>query len=125
MVSTPIYLFRDSHFAPTGDTLVCLGQREVIEAALGPGRVQALFKGAVTFWDQTADQNYLGVWGNRNASRLRRLLGEHGVEILIRRTAPPHSRLRYYSTQDSEKRLLKRNRRNSWKPSTNSDILSK
>ena len=93
-----VYLFRDS-FAPAGNTVVCVGEKERIETALGSGQIKTLFHGEAVYTNAAIKQDYLGVWGTRNASRLRRLLREQGVELIIQRTRPPDTRLRYYTTQ--------------------------
>ena len=97
-----IYLFRDS-FAPAGNSVVCVGEKERIEAALGFGKIKVLFHGEAVYTNDTTKKDYLGVWGTRNASRLRRLLREQGSKLIIQRTRPPNTRLRYYSTQPGER----------------------
>jgi hypothetical protein len=91
------YLFRDGHFAPSGDTVVCLADRLTIEAALGRGQLEILFQGGAVYTDGAMKLDYIGVWGARNASRLRRLLRECGFEIVIDRRRPPNVRLRYFT----------------------------
>jgi hypothetical protein len=87
-----VYLFRDS--LPSGsNTVVCVGEKERIETAFGGGQLAVLFKGEAIYRNDTSNRSYLGVWGARNASRLRRLLREQGVELLIKRTRPPNTRL--------------------------------
>jgi hypothetical protein len=44
-----VYLFRDVHFAPTGNTVVCVGERNTVETVLGGGRLEALFKGKAVY----------------------------------------------------------------------------
>jgi hypothetical protein len=44
-----VYLFRDVHFAPTGNTVVCVGERDTVETVLGGGRLEALFKGKAVY----------------------------------------------------------------------------
>jgi hypothetical protein len=50
-------------------------------------------------------RNYVGVWGKKNTSRLRRFLRERGAELVIHRTAPSHIRLAYFSTEDERRRV--------------------
>jgi hypothetical protein len=91
------YLFRDGHFAPSGDTVVCIGDRVTIEAALDRGQLEALFQGGAVYTDDMMKLDYIGVWGARNASRLRRFLRERELEIVIVRQRPPNVRLRYFT----------------------------
>ena len=90
------YLFRDGHFASSGDTVVCVADRAAVEAALGRGQLEALFQGGAVYTDVAIKLDYIGVWGARNASRLRRFLRERGFEIVIDRGRPPNARLRYF-----------------------------
>jgi hypothetical protein len=91
------YLFRDGHFAPSGDTVVCFADRAAVEAALGRGQLEALFQGSAVYADDAMKLDYIGVWGARNASRLRQFLRECGFEIVIDRQRPTNVRLRYFS----------------------------
>jgi hypothetical protein len=93
-----VYLFRDS-LPSRSNTVVCVGEKERIEAAFGGGQLAVLFKGEAVYSNDTINRTYLGVWGARNASRLRRLLQEHGVELLVKRTRPPNTRLRSLNVQ--------------------------
>jgi len=99
-MNTPLnlYVFRGGPFAPDGNTMVCVGERGGVEAHLGYGQVQTLFRGAAVYTDEATKQDYLGVWGSRNASRMRRLLREHGAELVIHSGAPPGARLRHWTT---------------------------
>ncbi len=103
-----IYAFRHGSFAPGGDTAVCVGERTRMEAVFGRDGVQELFDGKAVFTNDALKLDYLGVWGVRNASRLRRLLREQGVEVIVARTSPPDARLRYFS--HSTARLKRRQR---------------
>ncbi len=91
-----VYVFRDGPFGPGGDTVVCVGDRAALEALLRRGRVQTLFRGAAVYTNDATKQDYIGVWGVRKASRLRRLLREHGAELVIHAEAPPKARLRHF-----------------------------
>ena len=93
-----VYLFRDS-LPSRSNTVVCVGEKERIETALGAGQLAGLFKGEVVYRNDTTKRAYLGVWGARNTSRLRRLLREQGVELLVKRTRPPNTRLSSLNVQ--------------------------
>lgn len=91
------YLFRDGHFAPSGDTVVCVADRATVEAALGRGQMEVLLRGGAVYTDNATKLDYIGVWGVRSASRFRRFLRECGFEIVIDRQRPPNVRLRYFT----------------------------
>jgi hypothetical protein len=93
-----VYLFRDSHFAPAGDTVVCAVEKTAVEAIVGMERFQTLFKGSAIYRNNGDKKDCLGVWGKQNASRLRRLLKENGAELIICRVPPPESRLQIWGT---------------------------
>src|ERR1700722_10205351 len=95
--SLHVYMFRDDHFAPAGNTLACVGEKAKIELRLGDGQVETLFTGAAVYISDATKQDYLGVWGARNASRLRRLLRERGAELVIHPKPPPGIRLRHWT----------------------------
>lgn len=94
-----IYVFRDRHFAPAGDTVVCIGGRGSIEALLGNKPIPGLFTGQAVYTNDETNQDYVGVWGKREASRFRRLLRERGADLLVHRVPPPGVRLRHWETQ--------------------------
>jgi hypothetical protein len=93
-----VYVFRDGPFAPSGDTVVCVGERAPVEAHLGSGQVQSLFRGSAVYTNDATKQDYIGVWGVRKTSRLRRLLREQGAQLVIHAKPPPGVRLRYFTT---------------------------
>jgi hypothetical protein len=93
-----VYLFRDS-LPSRSNTVVCVGEKERIEAAFG-GQLAVLFKGEAVYSNDSTNRTYLGVWGARNTSRLRRLLREQGVELLVKRTRPPNTRLRSFERSE-------------------------
>ncbi len=94
---TTVYVFRESAFAPAGDTMFCVGRRTTIEEALGFGQLRAMSAGAAVYTDYIQQIDYIGVWGARNCSRLRTLLRACGLELTISRGRPPATRLRYFA----------------------------
>lgn len=93
-----VYVFRDRHFAPIGDTVVCVSDRESMEEVFAGQRMQALFEGRAVYTSDETKQDDIGVWGKRKASRLRRLLREHGADLRVHRVPPPGVRLRHWTT---------------------------
>ena len=91
-----VYAFRSSAFARNGDSVVCIGAREQLEGLLGAGMLTATFFGYALYRDPD-ETEYIGVWGARNASKLRRLLRERGAQITIHRQSPPGARLHHFT----------------------------
>lgn len=56
-----LYLFRDG-VVPWGNAVVCVGEKDLIEAALGRMQVRDLFHGEIVYTSHTTKQDYLGVW---------------------------------------------------------------
>lgn len=98
MMTINAYVFRETYPAPDGAPVVCVVDRAVADERLGPGRVESLFGGCAVY--TTPDgQDFIGVWGARNAARLRRFLRERGAEVSIHRERPFNLRLRYAKTR--------------------------
>ncbi len=99
-----VYLFRDPHFAPDGDTIVCIAERTRMERFVAKKEVAWAFSGHAVYrrWPW---KTYVGVWGRKNASRFRRFLRERGAEVTIRREPPPNVRLAYWTTADERTRV--------------------
>jgi hypothetical protein len=101
----PVYLFRDPHFAPAGDTVVCVAPSgEVVKVYGGGGfsdsaGLDAAFAGAVAFRDDRSGNVYLGVWGARKAAKFRNALRQTGLKLELIKAAPP-GRLVWYSTSN-------------------------
>jgi len=93
-----VYVFRD-RIASRVNTLVCIGEKERIDEAFRDRQLIGLFEGEIVYTNDALKKKYVGVWGARNASRLRRLLREQGLELLIQRTRPPGARPRSFSIQ--------------------------
>lgn len=104
-----IYLFRSTRFARNGDSVVCVGRRGPIESLLGVNGLEATFFGFAEYVDNSGER-FLGVWGARNASRLRGLLRERGAELLVHRAEPP-ARLRVWETRPGVRTAVVRARR--------------
>jgi hypothetical protein len=58
--------------------------------------INAIFFGYASYRSATGD-DFVGVWGTRNASKLRRLLRSNGVELVVHRQPPP-ARLHHWVT---------------------------
>jgi len=90
-----IYVFRDPHFAPAGDTIVSAAPIETVVSVYGGGGLNeanglsAAFGGVAVFRDDATGKCHLGVWGARKAAKFRSALRRSGVEIQVIKTPPP------------------------------------
>ena len=115
-----VYVFRDPHFAPDGDTLVCVAERAKMERFIGKNEVAWAFSGVAVYRREGRTRSgilslvsalvwrkrtYVGVWGRKNASRFRRFLRERGAELAIHRNAPSDIRLAYWTTANERRRV--------------------
>jgi len=105
----PVYVFRDKHFAPAGDTVVIAATRDLVVSVYGggghngEGGLSAAFGGAAVFTNDNEGLSYLGVWGARNASRFRAALRRSGAVLDIVREPPP-GRLVFIETRNMRPR---------------------
>lgn len=114
-----VYVFRDPHFAPEGDTLVCIAERVEMERFIPKDEVAWAFSGCAIYRRSERGgltslvmalllrrRTYVGVWGRKNTSRFRRFLRDRGAYLRIHREAPANLRLAYWTTA-SERRLVR------------------
>jgi hypothetical protein len=102
MLPVQAYLYRDSAVGRGADTVVCVIDRQLLENYLGTGQVKGLFGGCAEY-TTSAGQDFVGVWGARNASRFRRFLRERGAAVVVRNGRPPGVRLRYASSRPGQR----------------------
>lgn len=107
-----VFVFRDPHFAPDGDTLVCIAERAEMERFIPKGEVESAFSGHAVYSRNERGglllrrrRTYVGVWGRKNASRFRRFLRERGADLKIHRAAPANLRLAYWTTANERRRV--------------------
>jgi hypothetical protein len=99
----PIYTFRGSSFAPSGNTVVAVAPLEWVMAVyggggiVGEGGLSAAFGGAVVFKNEDSGEYFIGVWGTRNASRFRAQLRAK-MQVNILREAPI-ARLKFWGAE--------------------------
>lgn len=108
----PVYLFRSTGFAPSGDTVVSVAPLECVVAVygnggvIGEGGLSSSFGGAAAFKNDVSGEYFIGVWGSRNASRFRSKLRAH-MQIAVMKEAPD-ARLAFRGTKKQRpKRPLK------------------
>src|ERR1700731_1889975 len=86
------YVYRDGSLPCGGDPVVCVVDRAAADKHFGGGQIECLF-GGYAVYTTPEGQDFVGVWGARNASRFRRFLRERGAEVLIQRARPFSVRL--------------------------------
>jgi hypothetical protein len=92
-----VYVFRDPHFSPAGDTVVAAAPVKAFVEVYGGGGVMqtaalsAAFGGCAVYRQGIAgrEKYYLGVWGERKAAKFRQSLRNAGMEIEIVKSPPP------------------------------------
>jgi hypothetical protein len=92
------YVFRDAAFAKSGEAVVCAIEKREADILLGAEWTSRLFGGCAIYTNPDGT-DFVGIWGNRNASRLRRFLRECGAELILHHSRPNGARRRYYSTR--------------------------
>ncbi len=113
-----VFVFRDPHFAPDGDTLVCIAEQAEVERFIPNDEVAWAFSGHAVYRRNERGgllslvmallrrrRTYVGVWGRKNASRFRRFLRERGAELKIHSEAPANLRLVYWTTANERRRV--------------------
>ena len=80
-----IYLFRDS-FSAARDSMVCVAELEAMERFMSVDELERAFSGFASYHAPAGC--YVGVWGRRNGSRLRRFLRERGAALVLHRGKP-------------------------------------
>ena len=91
-----VHVFRDSAFAHAGDSVVCVVEKKSAEDCLG-ARWQDFFGGGAIY-EAPTKRIFIGVWGARNAARIRRFLREQSAEVVIHYDRPMGLRLRQWNT---------------------------
>jgi len=101
-----VYVFRDPHFSPAGDTVVTAAPAEAAVAVYGGGGLKqtaglsAAFGGCAIYGPSLLGRGkrYLAVWGERKASKFRQSLRNAGLEVKVIKSPPP-GRLLYWATK--------------------------
>jgi len=104
MTKTTVFVFRDPHFAPAGNTVASAAPVDAVVSVYGgggtkqSGGLSAVFGGVAVYRDDKSGAYYLGVWGARKAAKFRSALRRSGLEVETVK-APPPGRLAWYSTR--------------------------
>ena len=104
MVGLKAYSFRDTAFSPSGDTHVCMVEREALKEFMSQKEVAAAFSGYVVY-RRGLFIRYIGVWGRRNGKRLRRFLSERGATVTLLRSKPVGARIAMFETRAIRERV--------------------
>jgi hypothetical protein len=103
-----VYVFRDPHFAPAGDTVIAAAPLDSVVRAFGGGGIKntdglhAVFGGAIVFQEHAGAECYLGVWGARKAAKFKATIKRHEQDVEIVESAPP-AKLAWYQTEAKRK----------------------
>jgi hypothetical protein len=100
-----VYEFRGPQFSPEGDTIVCVVERGAMEKYISKAEVSDAFSGCAVYRLRWPWNQYVGVWGKRNAARFRRFLEERGADVAIRREPVEGLKLFYWATRNERKRV--------------------
>ncbi|MEY9363905.1 hypothetical protein ABH994_006626 [Bradyrhizobium yuanmingense] len=84
--------------APT----VCIGPLSEICALIDRDELKMLFGGYVVY-EGEGQAEFIGVWGGRNAARLRRTLRERGSTLHLLNSLPRESRVKVRAVFDSSR----------------------
>ena len=76
--------------------IVCIGPASQICALIDHDEMKMTFGGYVIY-ESGEGSEYVGVWGGRNASRMRRMLRERGAGINVLPDLPQHLRMKVRS----------------------------
>jgi hypothetical protein len=93
-----IYVFRDWQ----GAVANAAAGEHVIQAFGSVDALNTYFGGHMTFGRVTSSNEFLGVWGNRNTGRFRRILRERLGDLEVVHSKPP---ARHSGTSLTRKRL--------------------
>ncbi|NTE85808.1 hypothetical protein [Agrobacterium rubi] len=108
----PIYLFRSTSFARSGETVVSVAPLDYVIKVYGSGGVvgeaglSSSFGGAAVFRNDVSNECFIGVWGARNASRFRSELRTQ-MQVTIHKQ-PPDARLAFWESAKTRPQKLTR-----------------
>ena len=101
-----LYQFTDSLKNWKGSAArVCIGPRSAISAFMDRDEMETLFGGYIIYESSGGDQ-YMGVWGGRKASRLRRMLRERGATLHLLPDLPPGLRVKITAVHYNSTKVL-------------------
>ena len=100
-----VHEFRDPHFSPAGDTVVCVVERRAMERYISKSEISDAFSGCAIYRLRWPWNQYVGIWGKRNAGRFRRFLQERGAAVTVHREPLEGLTMLYWATANERKRI--------------------
>jgi hypothetical protein len=98
------FIFREAALVRGGETEVCIVSETLITPFLTKDELNTAFSGYVIYRNDLCT-DYLGVWGKRNGSRLRRFLRERGASLSMNYFKPEQIRIKVWTTQNERARV--------------------
>ena len=103
-----VHVFREMLYAPERDAVVCIVLERSITRYISIEELDHAFSGFVKYHKLDGTQ-YIGVWGQRNASRLRRFLRERGAQLTIIDSKPQSAKMKSAKTVGKRRRIRSQN----------------
>ncbi len=101
--SLEVYAFCEPRLGKGERTVVCIGHANAIQPFMMKNEIADRFGGYVCYRD-SKDQEFVGVWGKRNGSRLRRFLRERGALLVLHEFRPDDVHISHSSAQGKRPR---------------------
>ena len=89
-----LYHFTTSMRGPTTNCHVSIAPIELVGIFFTRDQLSATFGGWIAYRDKNTGADWIGVWGERKASRFRRLLRERGAIFRLAKSPPESLALR-------------------------------
>lgn len=83
-----LYQFQKPHDA-SSDAHYSLAPAAMVDRYFTKSQLVEEFGGWTEYWHETTDEAWIGVWGERKATRFRRMLKEKGAIFRIEKSNPP------------------------------------
>ena len=84
-----VFCLRERFALSGAGTHVCVFDEKQAAGLVTRGEIDELFFGHVVYGSIPSEAGFAGVWGARNASRLRALLRSRGAKLHVQNEAPP------------------------------------
>ena len=93
MLKMALYEFLEPFRDQESPRIVCVGPREAIEPIWPLDQIKEAFGGCLVFGGEGGEE-FVGVWGARNAGRFRRQLRERGADFTLSKERSSGLRMR-------------------------------
>jgi hypothetical protein len=91
--------FREEKGWVGSQPIVGFAPKPIVEKLLGKAKLSDTFEGYLEYEQLDNGQRFLGVWGNRNATKLRQMLRKKGGKIIIEHPSPALFRQRHRASR--------------------------